>query len=814
MFLDFRYILFFLFLPFLVSAKTDPEVLKLSVNWQQQSIKLPDGNDSIKILGIHQGVVFAFEATNTTQGKFLFHLINEEGSQCASVDGQVPEYAYVSKPVQTSGGLVFINKVNGKSNKLAILYWDEKTLSARWKSFENLPVSIIDPLVTFHNEFIYVGGKTNIESDSVHFFKRMIDGSRSVQWNKIPVLIASDKESHLFVQGNGVSDNIYWFTNNSSNQLGGYWFDLKEEKWKEISRFGVSINAFNGCNLGNSHILFITEGSPLVYHTITKTWIKSDSLPFADNTASIVTDNTAWYMWGEGNTGRMEIYKAIPHAMKSTIHFLDYLFFAIYFILLLIMGYFFSRRLKNTDDYFRGGKRIPWWAAGLSILVTKLSAITFMSLPVKSYTTDWLYIWIPAGNILLAIVVVRYILPFFCRLDITSTFEYLEKRFNTLTRLIGSITYIIFELARMGVLLLLPALVIAVVTDIDIYLCITLIGIIATLYTVLGGIEAVIWTDVLQVIVMVAGALVALGIVLFHIEPSNLNTFLESPLGAEKLKFNDLSIDLTNATLLVITLSWIGKIQDYVSNQAVVQRFISTKDEKNAARSMWTASILGIPVGALFLMLGTALFLFYEANPARLDPLMEKPDALLPTFILREMPAGISGLVIGAIFAAAMSSLDSAINSMSTVIITDVYKRFDSDVTEQKSLKLAKVLTIVLGAIGTGSALIMAGVDIKSLYDQLFSVIGLFGGGLAGMFILGIFTQRANSTGTLIGFFTSGLILFWVSNYTNLHVFLYALIGITSCFVIGYFSSLLTPTQKMRAGLLTIYDLKKKGIEI
>lgn len=488
----------------------------------------------------------------------------------------------------------------------------------------------------------------------------------------------------------------------------------------------------------------------------------------------------------------------------------DYGVFAVYLLFLLGLGYWLSRRTKSTDDYFRGGKRVPWWAAGISILATKLSAVSFMSLPVKAFYTDWLYFWIPVGNILLAVVVVKYIIPFFCRLDITSAYQYLEWRFNSLLRVLGSITYLLFELARMGVLLLLPAIVVSVVTGLDIYWCIVVMGIVATLYTILGGIEAVIWTDVLQVFIMVGGAVWTIVTIVNKVEEGPVALY-HTALEAGKFQSFDWNISLTEATTLVILLSWIGKIQDYISNQTVVQRFVSTHDERAAGRSMWMASLLGIPVYVLFLLMGTGLFYFYQEFPERLTLNVDHADALLPTFIVSEMPTGVIGLVIGAIFAAAMSSLDSGINSMSTVLITDIYQPF-FERSSIDPLKLAQGLTALLGAVGTGSALIMAGLNVQSLYDQLLAIIGLFGGGLAGMFILGIFTQRANSAGTLVGFFASGGILFYVSRYTELHVFLYALVGMGSCVIIGYLASLFLTGEKRTAGL-TVYTLDQVPVQ-
>jgi Na+/proline symporter len=252
-------------------------------------------------------------------------------------------------------------------------------------------------------------------------------------------------------------------------------------------------------------------------------------------------------------------------------------------------------------------------------------------------------------------------------------------------------------------------------------------------------------------------------------------------------------------------LSLPAAANNYVSNQTIVQRFISTKDVKQAARSMWVTAILGPAILFLFYVMGTALFLFYQSNPARLNVAMQQPDEVLAWYIVRELPAGISGLLVGAVFAATMSSLDSALSSTSTVFVSDIYRRFKPTVPDHKALRLAKILTAALGILGTGSALLLVAMEIKSLFDEFMTIMGLLGGGLAGIFILGTMTKRTHSVGVLIGFLASIFVLYYTKIHTDLHFFLYGAVGMGACVVVGYISSLLIPVRQKSLDGMTIH---------
>jgi SSS family transporter len=365
------------------------------------------------------------------------------------------------------------------------------------------------------------------------------------------------------------------------------------------------------------------------------------------------------------------------------------------------------------------------------------------------------------------------------------------------------------QLGRMGVVLFLPAIALATVTDFNVYTCILVMGIFCTIYTVLGGIEAVIWTDVLQVIVLMGGALLCVAVIALKVEGGFIGII---DLGCQADKFNAINLtwDYTAAAVWVVLIGNIfSNLVPYSADQTVIQRYLTTPTEKQAARAIWTNAALTVPAALIFFFLGTALYAFYKSQPQNLAPTLDT-DAILPWFVVRELPIGVAGVVLAAIFAAAMSSLDSSMNSMATVLVTDFYHRFRPKSADHTRLLLARIITVVLGIFGTGCALLMATYPIKSLWDLFMALLGLLGGGLAGVFVLGIFTRRANSVGALIGFVCSAAILYYVQRFTDIHFFLYGGIGITSCASLGYLVSLLVPSLKLNIENLTMHTLQRE----
>ena len=487
---------------------------------------------------------------------------------------------------------------------------------------------------------------------------------------------------------------------------------------------------------------------------------------------------------------------------------LNYTVVGIYLTLLVALGLYFSRRENTTDDYFLAGRRIPWWAAGLSIFGTQLSASTFMAIPAKTFATDWGYFMLNMTIIMVSPLIVFVFLPFYRRLNLTTAYQYLEKRFNLTTRLLGSLMFIGLQLGRVSIVLYLPAIALSLVTGIGVEWCIIVMGTLSILYTVLGGIEAVIWTDVVQVVVLLGGALFCL--VYFGITTEGGYTqILDVARANDKFHPFNFSFDLTQPTFWVVVLGGIGaNIVSYGSSQAVVQRYLTTRDEKDAARGIWTDASLTLPATLIFFGIGTALYVFYYQRIPQ--AVLDTPDAVFPYFITTQLPPGVAGLLIAGIFAAAMSSLDSSMNSVATVVTTDFYQRLNPTASDRSGMRVAQWSTATIGVIGTGMALLLAGWNIESLWDQLNTFIGLFAGGLAGIFLLGMFTRRANGPGAVAGILVSAVVQWAVATFTDLHLLLYASTGLTSAFLVGYLVSRVLPAPEKDLDKLTVHTLLKK----
>jgi len=562
---------------------------------------------------------------------------------------------------------------------------------------------------------------------------------------------------------------------------------------------------FRAQELGNNHPGF--PKTVLAYHTITDTWTE-----LGEMTEALVTNGAARWNGriiiasGEDRPGHRSprVHSLETRYQPSGFTSLDYICLGAYLVVLIAMGIYFSGRENTTADYFLAGGRIPWWAAGISLFGTQLSAITFMAAPAKVFATDWAYFVNTFALILIAPIVVYLYLPFFRRLNITTAYEYLERRFNLATRLYASASFILFQLGRMAIVLFLPAMALSAVTGTNVYGCIVVMGILSTIYTVLGGIEAVVWTDVLQVIVLLGGGLLCLIIMAFDID-GGASTILAMGMADDKFKVIHWGWDYTTATIWVLVIgNLFMNLVTYTSDQVVIQRYLTTRDEKRSAASIWTNAAITFPVSFIWFLIGTALYVFYKLSPERLSPNLPT-DSIFPHFISQQLPSGVTGIVIAALFAASMSTLDSSLNSVSTVVVTDFYGRFRPESTDDTRLRLARWLTAALGLIATATAATMAMYEIQSLWDLFNRLLGLLTSGMAGLFALGMFTRRANGRGALIGALISAAVIYWVQTQTAISFFLYAAIGVLTCVAAGYTASRLLPDHPKPLEGLTIY---------
>jgi Na+/proline symporter len=325
------------------------------------------------------------------------------------------------------------------------------------------------------------------------------------------------------------------------------------------------------------------------------------------------------------------------------------------------------------------------------------------------------------------------------------------------------------------------------------------------LYTVLGGIKAVVWTDAAQAVVLMLGAIWALTTIILRVD-GGMEAVISTASTHGKFFGNvPWRLDYTiGAGWLIIFGSIFTNLFPYTASQDVVQRYLVTKDQKTAARAIWANAFISPFAQALFFAIGTALFVFYRQHPERLDPTLPL-DGIFPQFIVRELPAGIAGILVAGIFAAAQSTLSSSLNSVATAYVTDFYRRFRPAATDGACLKLARWATALVGLFGTAVALVLAKSDIRSLWEIFLAVIGLFGGTVSGLFVLGIFTRRATGAGALAGALVSAAAVLAARQFTQAHFFCYGIVGVVTCVVVGWVASFLLPAAARDLAGLTIH---------
>ena len=533
----------------------------------------------------------------------------------------------------------------------------------------------------------------------------------------------------------------------------------------------------------------------LTYHTITDSWGLLPGNRLLARAGACLTPEVGGKGWsysgGELMPGvRSADVTHIEVSNEKSFGWLNWAVLALYLIGMLAMGIYFMRKENGADDFFKGGGRIPWWAAGISIYATMLSAITYMTIPAKAYTTDWTYYPMLWMILLISFPVIKYYLPYFRKLNVTSAYEILEQRFNIFTRMLASTLFSIFMIVRMAIVLYLPSLALTAVTGIDIYLCIVLMGLVTIVYCTMGGVEAVIWGDVVQGLILVCGAIFAVVYLAMGTE-GGIGGCIEIALENDKLRLFDWSNSWSQAAWWVIILGGLANnLISYTSDQTVIQRYLTTPDEKSAGRGILVNGVMSVFVSVAFYMIGTGLYTFYKTHPAELDITMGQSDAIFPFFMMSQMPAGIAGALIAAIFAATMSTISSNINSVATAFSIDFWKRFRPSTTDSQLVGVARWASVVSGMIGLLLALFMATWNIQSFLDFFNEALGLLTSGLGGLFFIAVFMKRVKGYAALAGFVAGEVVVFMMNEYTDANFLLFGATGMVVSIVVAWILSL------------------------
>ena len=519
------------------------------------------------------------------------------------------------------------------------------------------------------------------------------------------------------------------------------------------------------------------------------------------------------------------------------LHWLDVTTLVAYLSLLLLMGIYFSRKNTNTEEYFVGGRSYSGWIIGLSMVGTSISSVTFLAFPADAFKTAWLRM-LPGFTLPIAIIISAYLfLPFFRRTKIISAYEYLENRFGPSVRTYGAVTFIIGQLVRVSMILYLLSLLMQEITGFDPIVSILIAGVFVALYTIMGGINAVIWTDVLQTIMLVFGGVLCLSVIVYNL-PGGLSQIFEIASTDGKMAFAEWengsvspaswSFSLSEKTAMMMFFVGLTEwFQEYTANQNVIQRYAAAKSINEARKAMFV-SFINIPIWAFYFFLGTALYVFFQVFPVlevgEMLNGVRKAEQVLPYFIINYLPPGIAGLVIAAAAAAAMSSLDSSINAISTIGINDIYRRLIVKKENDKHyLKIARILASLVSTIMIVGAIILSETETKTLQDTIVTLISVLMGGVMGLYMLGFLTRRGDSRTAWLGiiltfifslwtvFSSHGLLPDWLSVPFDLYYT--GLIGNVVMFVTIFIAAVLISGKKRKLTNLTVWTQDGKVID-
>ena len=500
---------------------------------------------------------------------------------------------------------------------------------------------------------------------------------------------------------------------------------------------------------------------------------------------------------------------------------LDIVTLLLYLAGMAVMGLYFARRNKTTEEYFVGGRNFPGWAIGISMLGTSISSVTFLAFPAAAFVLDWRQLVSNMTLPLVALPAVLIFIPLFRRGKTTSAFEYLGNRFGPTIRLYGTLTFIVYSLIWIAKVLFLVSIPVGIMTGASITLVIIAVGVFIAFYTIAGGIDAVIWTDVVQAVVLWGGGFLCIGFIIFQV-PGGLGQIWDVAWEHHKFGLGPMHWDPGERTFWTVSLlgvfTW---LRVYACDQTMIQRYAAARSTREARKAVVIYSTVAVPTWIFFFFVGTSMFVYYQVCP---DPKIQtlEADQILPYFILTKIPAGLAGLVIAGVLAASMSSLDSSINAIATLVIVDLMKPYlakgrDDEyyLRTARWIAVGATVAMICGAIGFHY------IDKESVNDLSWTIASVLAGCLVGLFMLGFFSRRVDETSALIALIASiglnvylGLGVIGVlppSWMPDLHAYWIGIV--VNLFFVGlaYLISLLRRSKPRQLEGLTIWSMPKNG---
>ena len=479
---------------------------------------------------------------------------------------------------------------------------------------------------------------------------------------------------------------------------------------------------------------------------------------------------------------------------------IDLLIFLVFTLGVVVFGCSFYKKGNTSAEFTEAGRSLPGWVVGMSIFATYVSSISYIGYPGKAFAADWNAFVFSLSIPIASYFAARYFVPFYRHGGSVSAYTFLEEKFGRWARLYASACYLLTQIARMGSILYLLAVPMHILMGWNMHVVIiaTSIGII--IYSMLGGLKAVIWADAIQGIILIGGALLCLGILCFSMPEGPAQVFdlaIHSPQG-NKFSLGEFTGDLTSSTFWVCLIYGIFiNLQNYGIDQNYVQRYHAAKTDRDARFSALFGGYLFIPVSALFFLIGSALYSYYTAHPHLLPAdIAAKPDYVFPFFIVNGLPVGLRGLLIASIFAAGMSTVSTSVTSAATIILTDYYKPLVRNASERRQVYVLRLSSVLVGIIGIFVAIAM--LSVESIIDAWWKLSSIFSGGMLGLFLLGIMPRRIHRWAALAGCVAGIAVIAWISLAglydlpgIHLHEYLAIVLGTTTIFVVGFLVTLL-----------------------
>jgi SSS family solute:Na+ symporter len=488
------------------------------------------------------------------------------------------------------------------------------------------------------------------------------------------------------------------------------------------------------------------------------------------------------------------------------VRWLDFIIIATYMAILAGLGIRFSRRQTSTERYFVARRSIPAWAMGLSLLATLISSVTFIAYPGSAYASDWSNL-VPGLTVVPVLFITAFVvIPFFRHVVGMSAYEYFGKRFGYPARVYSSIAYALGHFSKMGFVFYLLALTAASMTGWPTGPLIVAAGAVTVGYTLIGGIEAVIWADVIQGFLLWFGIVICLGYLLF-LPPGGPAAMFHTLAASHKISLGSLSPDLTKPTVLTLGLyGFFYYLQRYSADQTVIQRYLVARSDRDAIRGVLLGSLLCIPVWTLFMLIGSLCWAFYRVTAETIPAYASKSDQVFPYFITTHVPPGLAGLFLAALFGAAMANLSSDFNSLSAVFVEDYYREWNRRADDRRRLAVGKIVVAVCGCLCVAIAIVLAQSSGSAL-SLWYTVSAVVSGGLVGLFLLAFLVPRASAAAAYIAIAACLAFTVWATLHPRefgLHNYMIGVIGHLIVLLGGTAASVAFPNRDAASRNMTL----------